>query len=72
MSSSSYNQSPYEIQSAEDYDNKLKKLSIESEVLLANRPSNNLKISKNKYQLINLLNRHNQRFKVSADDVPKM
>ncbi len=55
----------------ENYHQKMMKLTIESEVLLANRPINNLKISKNKIQLINLIKKHNEKYKISLDDIPK-
>ena len=60
-----------EILDVETYNQRLSKLQIESDVLLSNKPFNNLKVNKSRVQLFELLKRHNEKYKISTDELPR-
>ena len=55
----------------ETYTQRLSKLQIESDVLLNNKPLNHVRLNKNKMQLFELLKRHNERKKISTEELPR-
>jgi len=55
----------------ETYYQRISKLQIEADVLLNNKALNNFRLNKNKIQLFELLKRHNEKYKISTDDLPR-
>ncbi len=61
----------HEILDNETYNQRLSKLQIEADVLLSNKAFNNLQVNKSKFQLFELLKRHNEKYKISTDELPR-
>lgn len=55
----------------ETYFQRISKLQIESDVLLNSKPLNNLRLHKSKSQLYELLRRHNEKFQISTEELPR-
>lgn len=60
-----------EILDAETYNQRLSKLQIEIDVILSQKPFNNLKVNKSKIHLYELLKRHNEKKSISTDELPR-
>lgn len=60
-----------EILDTETYSQKISKLQIEAEVILSQKPFNNLRVNKSKRQLYEILKLHNEKYNVSTDELPR-